>query len=169
MKLIRAKLQDIDNIMQIIDMAKLHLKEQSIDQWQNGYPDCQCIQNDIANNTGFLVVENNIVYGYLCIDFGGEPAYDSLIGEWASEKQYVVVHRFALSNTARGKRLSKQIFSLVEEMALNNNITYFRVDTDVDNLKMQHILKNCGFSYRGTIWFDNSEKIAFDKLFTQNN
>lgn len=44
-------------------------------------------------------------------------------------------------------------------------ISNFRVDTDSDNKKMQHILKKNGFDYCGTIWFDNSEKIAFDKKF----
>ncbi len=29
---------DVNLAVEIIDMAKKHLKEQGIDQWQNGYP-----------------------------------------------------------------------------------------------------------------------------------
>ena len=43
----------------------------------------------------------------------------------------------------------------------------FRVDTDADNKIMQHILKKNGFTYCGVIWFDHSEKIAFEKLLSQ--
>lgn len=43
-------------------------------------------------------------------------------------------------------------------------ISNFRVDTDADNQIMQHVLKKNGFVYCGVIWFDNSEKIAFEKL-----
>lgn len=96
---------EADTAMEIIDMAKAHLKDQGIDQWQTGYPD-----------------------------------------------------------KARGKGLSTDAFRLAEELSKARGIDSFQVDTDADNQKMQHVLKKNGFEYCGTIWFDNSEKIAFDKL-----
>lgn len=42
-------------------------------------------------------------------------------------------------------------------------ISNFRVDTDEANKIMQHVLKKNGFTYCGVIWFDNSQKIAFEK------
>lgn len=39
-----------------------------------------------------------------------------------------------------------------------------KVDTDADNKMMQQALKKFGFTYCGTVCFDNSEKIAFEKL-----
>lgn len=44
-----------------------------------------------------------------------------------------------------------------------SGVREFRVDTDAGNHKMQHILAKQGFQYRGTIRFDNSEKIAYEK------
>ena len=55
------------------------------------------------------------------------------------------------------------MFELVGQMSLEKGVHSFRVDTDADNQKMRHVLQKNGFTYRGTIWFDNSEKIAFDK------
>ncbi|ONI39838.1 GNAT family N-acetyltransferase [Candidatus Epulonipiscium fishelsonii] len=165
LELILMKPSEVDIAMNIIDSAKKHLKEQGIDQWQTGYPDYECIKNDSMTNKGFFAVDNGNILGYLCIDFDGEPAYNNLNGTWSSDKDYVVVHRMAISENARGKNVSSQIFKLVEKMSADKGITNFRVDTDADNVKMQHILKKNGFIYRGTIWFDNSEKIAFDKQF----
>ncbi len=159
------QLSETDIAMNIINGAKKHLKEQGIDQWQKGYPDYDCIKNDAINNKGFFAVDNDKIVGYLCIDFDGEPAYDNLQGSWSSDNSYVVVHRMAISEATRGQNLSSQIFKLVEKMSAEKGINNFRVDTDAANVKMQHILKKNGFIYRGTIWFDNSEKIAFDKQF----
>ncbi len=159
-----AQNNEIDVAMNIINMAKKHLKEQGIDQWQNGYPDHTVIQNDIRQGKGFFVIDGDEINGYLCIDFDGEPAYETLNGEWVTDDKYVVVHRMAFTDSARGKGISTTVFNLVEEMAREKGIRSFRVDTDEANLKMQHVLKKNGFTYRGTIWFDNSQKIAFDKI-----
>ncbi len=165
MKLINITLEDVTQAMQIIDSAKKHLKEQGINQWQTGYPDYERIKNDALEKIGYFIVDDEEVLGYLCIDYNGEKAYEDLKGEWAKDDKYVVVHRMAFSDKARGKKLSDKVFCLVQEMSKEKGINYFRVDTDGDNLKMQHVLKKNGFTYRGTIWFDNSEKIAFDKVF----
>ena len=48
-------------------------------------------------------------------------------------------------------------------MSRERGVYSFRVDTDADNRKMRHILEKNGFTFRGTICFDNSEKLAYDK------
>lgn len=179
-RLRKAEKHETDIVMNIINQAKSHLKDQGIDQWQSGYPDRTCIERDIQAGKGYFLVENVIEYstahitehiaehekilGYLCIDFDGEPAYDELKGTWLTDEKYVVVHRLAFADQARGKGISFETFRLVEEMCRENGVNDFRVDTDEGNLKMQHILKKTGFEYRGTIEFDGSEKIAFEKI-----
>ena len=165
MKLRHALLEELDIAMDIINMAKAHLKEQGIDQWQQGYPDVAAVENDIHLERGYFVTQNDKILGYLCIDFGGEPAYDTLDGTWASQGDFVVVHRMAFHRNARGKGLASGVFRLVEELSTQKGVNYFRLDTDEGNVKMQHLLKKNGFTYRGPIVFDNSEKIAFDKVF----
>ena len=160
-----AALEELGEAMGIINGAKRHLKEQGIDQWQTGYPDEACIRRDIVSGKGFMVVDGNEVLGYLCVDYDGEPAYEGLNGEWKADGKYVVVHRMAFAENARGKGLSSRVFALVEEMSRERGVHAFRVDTDADNRKMLHVLEKCGFMRRGTILFDNSEKVAFDKTF----
>lgn len=180
----KAEQTETDIAMKIINQAKAHLKEQGIDQWQSGYPDRMCIEKDIRMGKGYFLAEksaenlaanciessteyfagNEEILGYLCIDFDGEPAYESLDGTWLINGKYVVVHRLALADEVRGKGISFEVFRLVEELCRANDIHDFRVDTDAGNMKMQHILKKTGFEYRGTIEFDDSEKIAFEKI-----
>lgn len=167
MKLVSSKKEDLALAMEIIDGAKKHLRSQNIDQWQAGYPDEAAILGDAESARGYFVMENELVLGYLCIDFAGEPAYDDLNGQWLRDKPYVVVHRLAFHENARGKHMADAVFRLVEELSLSKNIDYFRIDTDGDNKQMQHILQKNGFTFRGTICFDNSEKWGFDKEITR--
>lgn len=164
-KLRLAKSDEADTAMEIINSAKAFLKAQGVDQWQTGYPDDKIIKQDIATGKGYFAVDDDQILGYLCVDFDGEPAYDGLKGEWQSNADYVVVHRLAFGPAARGKGASGAVFSLVEELSRQKGVHYFRIDTDGDNQIMQHVIKKNGFTYRGKIWFDNSDKIAFDKEF----
>lgn len=164
MELRTAKREDLDQIMGLIDGAKDFLRSQGVDQWQNGYPDRDCIAADIEAQTGYLCVLDGRPVGYACICFDGEPAYDTLDGAWLSLQPYVVLHRLALDSLVRGQGLASFVFRQAEEMARARGVGSFKVDTDSGNLIMRHILKKEGFQYCGTIQFDNSEKIAFEKL-----
>ena len=160
-----AQTNDAQLAMSFIDQAKAHLKAQGIDQWQTGYPDLACIEADIALQKGYFLADGETPIGYLCIDFAGEPAYLDLKGEWGSSEAYGVVHRMAIGDTRRGQGLAARTFRLVQQLCLERNVHCIRIDTDGANEKMQHVLAKAGFQYRGTIQFDGSEKIAFDKMF----
>lgn len=163
MELRKAKGDELDTAMALIDQAKAFLKQQGVDQWQSGYPDRDCIAADIAAEKGYFCVEDGTVAGYLCIDFDGEPAYASLNGTWLTQEAYVVVHRMALDDRVKGRGLASRAFALVEELARKRGVHSFKVDTDRDNRIMRHLLEKNGFTDCGTIRFDNSEKIAFEK------
>lgn len=97
MELRKAKREDLEQIMELIDNAKCFLRSQGVDQWQNGYPDKDCLEKDIEKEIGYLCMLDGRPAGYVCIDFNGEPAYNTLSGSWLSSQPYVVLHRLALS------------------------------------------------------------------------
>ncbi len=158
-----ATAQDLEPIMEIINQAKAFLKAQGIDQWQTGYPAVSDIKRDIEEKKGYLIVEDGEYHGYFCADFGGEPAYENIEGAWNYDEPYVVVHRMAFAESSRGKGISAEAFPLIEQLCRDNDVHYFRVDTDRDNKIMQHLLGKAGFVYCGKIWYDGAERIAFDK------
>ena len=159
-----AKRENLSIAIALINQAKEYLKEQGINQWQTGYPDAECIEADIENDKGYLLIHTGKIIGYMCIDFDGEPAYETLKGEWKSKRNYAVVHRMAIDSSFRGKGIAITTFELIENLCKTKEIFSIRVDTDQANTKMQHILKKSEFEYCGRIWFQNSEKIAFEKL-----
>ena len=78
MELKIAKADHLQRIMELINDAKAYLKSCGVDQWQNGYPDQHSIENDIRKGPGYLCIADEKIVGYVCIDFEGEPAYETL-------------------------------------------------------------------------------------------
>lgn len=97
------------------------------------------------------------------------PSLESLVTTICKESgsadlPYGVVHRMAIDDVCKGKGAAPAFFRFAEELCKERDIRSNRVDTDADNRMMQRVLEKQGFTYCGTVCFDNSEKIAFEKL-----
>ena len=149
---------------QLIEQAKVFLRENGVDQWQTGYPNEGAIAGDLQRGEGYVMEAEGQVRGYACISFAGEPCYNDLEGKWLSDLPYGVVHRMAIDDVCKGKGAAPAFFRFAEELCKERDISSIRVDTDADNRMMQRVLEKQGFTYCGTVCFDNSEKIAFEKL-----
>lgn len=160
----RAKREDLAAYAAIIEDAKLFQREQGFVQWTDDYPNADTVAQDMDLGRGYALEVDGQVAGYLCLDFGGEPDYDEIQGEWRLDAPYAVVHRMALHRSFRGRGLAETTFRLVEERCRQQGFTYLRIDTDPQNQRMQHVLTRSGFTYCGVIFFQGGGKAAFDKI-----
>lgn len=159
-----AKATEIELCGGIIQEGRQFQREQGFVQWTDDYPNMDTIRGDVAAGTGYVLRVDGAIAGYMCLDFAGEPAYADIEGKWGAEQPYAVVHRMAFSRKFRGTGLVDAAFALIEKLCLERGVAYIRVDTDFPNKRMQHILSKNGFTRRGTIVFQGSGKIAYDKL-----
>lgn len=167
MKLRKSVNEDINNIMQIIDEAKEALKEQGIDQWQNGYPNADVIRNDILNNDSYVFIKNNEIVATSAVSFDGEKTYDKIYdGSWITNDEFAVIHRIAISNKYKGTGIASEIIKMIEAICLDKNVHSIKVDTHEFNIPMQKLLKKNDFKYCGVIYLeDKSKRVAFEKIF----
>lgn len=165
-----ANQEQLNIALDMIEQGRTYLKNQGIDQWQNGYPNAESIQQDIDNQKGYFLTDGEHDLAYLCMDFSGEPAYNDIKGAWLTDDnaQYMVIHRLAFHESYRGKGLATTVFQLAGEFCKEHGVNSIRVDTDSDNKIMQHTLKKAGFTYCGTIWFAGGDKVAFEKVLSMN-
>lgn len=157
-----AQAGDIDVCSEIIRAGREFQQEQGFVQWTEDYPNRDTIQEDVKDQIGYVVKTDGQIAGYMCIDFGGEPAYHTIQGQWRTEEPYAVVHRMAFSKGSRGKGLTQITFDLIKELCRSKGVKSIRVDTGLQNQRMQHILEKNGFRYCGVIIFQGSEKMAYD-------
>ena len=69
----RATIHDVDRILSIIRDAQLSLRDLGIDQWQDGYPSRDVIEEDIARCVGYVQCnDENEAVGYAAIVLSGE-------------------------------------------------------------------------------------------------
>jgi GNAT superfamily N-acetyltransferase len=159
-----AKLQDLERCYEILDAGRNFQRAQGFFQWRDDYPNRDSIRQDIAQNQGYVVRVDEVIAGYLCLCFTGEPAYEGLTGgTWLSEGPYGVVHRMAFHEDFRGKGLSSTTFELVGALCRSRGVYHLRVDTGPQNLRMQHVIEKSGFQLRGTVQYSGSDRLAYEK------
>ncbi len=155
----KATTKDIDDILIIIEEAKRFLKENNVDQWQDGYPNKDTLLEDIKNKNLYVVEDGGMIVAVFALveyDSNYDLIYD---GNWNKDSAYIALHRIAVSS--KGKGISKIIFDYVKQ-----RYDYIRIDTHKDNKIMQKCLAKNGFKYCGTIILnrDKSKRLAYDYI-----
>ncbi|MBU9790021.1 GNAT family N-acetyltransferase [Lentilactobacillus sp. G22-6] len=147
--------EDLPTIKKIIKEAKAYLKQQGIDQWQNGYPDDEALETDVKFGITYVLIIDGKIAGTAALHQGLDVNYLNIHdGEWVNgiHGRYTAIHRIAMSADFRGQHLSdKMITGLI---TISGVLGYkdIRIDTHPDNFGMQHVITTNGFTKRGTIY-----------------
>lgn len=157
----KAAMNDVPVIMRLIDEARVIMRScGNVNQWIDGYPSEETIQNDINNGHCYLLEEQDgqIVASFAFIP-GPEPTYKEIFeGRWLDDEPYYVVHRLASTPS------SHAVFNDVMDycMGVAGNL---RIDTHRDNVIMRHVIERYGFTYCGIIYLLNGdERLAYQLM-----
>jgi GNAT superfamily N-acetyltransferase len=151
-------------IWEILQQAIRRRKEDGSNQWQDGYPNPDVIEQDIEKSAGFVLTADDNVIGYCAILINDEPEYAKIEGSWLTNGDFIVVHRVAISDSFLGKGLAKKIFLFIEEFAKKNRIPSIKVDTNFDNPAMMNVFEKSGYVYCGEVYFRGSPRKAYEKV-----
>ena len=162
-----AKKEDIESILEVISHAKEYMKRNNSTQWNENYPNKETIINDIENNIGYVLIVENLIRGYIVVDFSDDEIYKNIKGKWKTFGNYASIHRCAIHKELRGQGYGSELFKFAEKLALSKNIRSVRVDTAPENETMKHLFNKNGYEYCGIVFIDG-EKIAYEKLLTSN-
>lgn len=160
----KAEISDKDVIWKIIQQAIERRRLDGSTQWQNGYPNEQTVESDIAKNFGFVLTVGEKIAVYVALIFNDEPAYSSIDGAWLTTGEFVVIHRVAVSEDFAGQGLVKKLFDSIEEFVKSKNVASIKVDTNFDNTAMLKILEAKGYTYCGEVLLNSGMRKAFEKV-----
>ena len=159
---------DIPSIVQIIEAAKDHLAFLKIDQWQNGYPNKEQIENDVTNNESYVVLnDEQTIIATAMFTVHPEPTYKIIEGKWLvpESETYGVIHRLAIRKEYKNSGIATFVLKSFHQQLLNKNIKSLKIDTHQDNHEMQSLIKKLGYVYCGIIFTDyNAKRLAFEKV-----
>lgn len=165
----KANFAEAPAIWTILQQAIEQRKQDGSDQWQNGYPNEQTIQDDISKGYGYVLVDNTGVVAYAAIIFGIDPTYTDIKGQWITNGDYVVVHRVATSNVVKGKGVATHLFEMIEDLSRQHNVFSIKVDTNFDNKPMLRILDKLNYKYCGEVFFEGAPRKAFEKVLPEKS
>lgn len=153
----QAKISDIDEILEVFEIAKQIMRANgNHSQWLGGYPSRELLSQDIKTDSLYIVEDEQIEAVFALIE-GIDPTYIDIEGSWLDDKPYATLHRVA----SRGKK--KGIFSKILEFSstINSNL---KIDTHKDNVIMQGAVEKAGFKYCGIIYVeDGTPRLAYQK------
>jgi GNAT superfamily N-acetyltransferase len=154
----------LDDIMTIIGQAKRRMKEQGLDQWQDGYPDEAAILNDIKHKQGHVFRKRFVFAAYAAIVFDKDPYYEKIDGKWLSNGEpYVTVHRLAVHDDFLGLDLARHALKFAERKARAKGVKWFRIDTHHDNRAMRNLIRDFGFTLCGIVQVRDGMRMAYEK------
>lgn len=156
--------KDTADIWALLQQGILKRKEEGSQQWQDGYPNLETVEHDIAQGFGYVLKHQHQVVAY-CALMPHEPAYEAIEnGAWLTAEPYIAVHRLVVHEDYLGLGLAKTVLLWVEDWAKGQSITSIKVDTNYDNASMLHIFKVLGYVCCGEVYFRGSSRKAFQKI-----
>lgn len=159
MKIELAKLEQIEEIKKIYEIAKLFMRENGNNvQWINGYPSLEQIRVDILNHYLYVIYDDESIVGVFALIIGVDPSYNYIEGSWLNDEEYGTIHRIASNFRKKG------ILECAVDYAFTKT-SNVRIDTHEKNIPMQNAIKKLGFTECGIIYLvsDNTPRLAYQK------
>ncbi len=159
-----ASISQLDPIWEIFDAAIERRREEGSQQWQDGYPNREIIQNDMTHGYAQIWQQEGKVAAYAAAIDQPDPDYIDIEGAWLTDGSYLVIHRIAVSPDFLNRGLATQVMKDLESVALEKKLPSIRVDTSYDNPAMQRVFEKLGYTHCGTIRIRGKKRLAFEKI-----
>lgn len=158
---------DIDGIVPILDEARRTIAALGINQWQDGYPNREVIEEDVRLGQSYVLVKEGCVIGTFALVTNGDPTYDVIEhGHWTTgddNRNYNAVHRVAIAVASRGSGASTAMIGFAADLTRMAGKTSVRIDTHEGNRVMRRMLEKHGFVHCGTIYLANGDpRVAYE-------
>lgn len=162
LELVVADIGDVEFALRSVRGAQERLARADIDQWQNGYPNRERLEEDVRLGIGRVLVADGQRVAYGVLTYDGERAYDDLRGgEWlTSGVAYATIHRLCVAEEEVGKGYGRAFMECAEREAATR-VASIRVDTHPDNLIMQRLISSLGYRYCGVVEYE-SPRLAYE-------
>lgn len=162
MEIRKATEGDLKEIMEIYAEARnFMVRTGNPHQWaERCWPPEWLIRQDIEEGKSYVCRDATGLAAVFFYDYGEgvDPSYGVIDGAWCQEGPYGVVHRIA---AREGRGAGKHCILWAYEQC-----RHLRIDTHADNLVMQKVLGQLGFTYCGVIYLADSHdpRLAFEKI-----
>tara|TARA_Y100000588_G_C14237018_1_gene917793 strand:- start:1599 stop:2120 length:522 start_codon:yes stop_codon:yes gene_type:complete len=165
MKIRKANISDLSNIMEMYKSCVQGMIKNDIDQWDKSYPNSEVITNDLENTTYYVATINKEIIGGINIDQIQDNTYLDI--DWQDKTNaFLVVHRLAVKEAFWNKKIGKELMLFAENLVTEKNMRSIRLDTYSGNAKAMEFYKRLGYRKLGAINLkpEKNEYYCFEKI-----
>lgn len=150
---------DIGGIMAVVEASREIMQAGGNFQWDENYPLQVHFEQDIVEGTLYIIDENGVVAGLICLN-SDEPAVYSE-ASWQSGGDRLVIHRMAVSPEYRRHGFAGELLYFAAKHSLENGASSLRTDTFSGNIPMNTLFLKHGFRKTGAVELEGKKQQPF--------
>ena len=161
----KAKINELDEIMNMYTSCVDGMQKANIDQWDSTYPNRAKICEDIRNKSFYIFLINDKIIGGINIDKIQDKTYLDI--EWKDKSnKFLVVHRLAVRQEFWKKGIGNKLMIFAESLVKEKKLNSIRLDTYSSNPIAINFYLNLGYIKKGEIFLkpNKNEYYCFEKL-----
>lgn len=161
----KAKINELDEIMNMYASCVDGMQKANIDQWDSTYPNRKIISEDIRNKSFYIFLINDKIIGGINVDKIQDKTY--LDVEWKDkDNKFLVVHRLAVRQEFWKKGIGNKLMIFAESLVKEKKLNSIRLDTYSSNPIAINFYLNLGYIKKGEIFLkpNKNEYYCFEKL-----
>lgn len=156
----KARLTDIDTLMDVTKACAKHMISKGIYQWNEHYPNKMAFLNDIKHDELYVLELEDSVIGSVVLSDLMDDEYIPI--NWLTENsKNLYIHRLVIDPKHQGKGYAQKLMNFAEQFAIDNNYRSVRLDTFSQNKRNLKFYELRGYKRLGDIYFPKQSGFPF--------
>lgn len=156
----RAKLSQIEEILDITRSCAKKMIVDGIFQWNDTYPNSKVFKQDLERKELYVSISEKKIVGCVVISTQMDEEYKSV--KWLTQtSEHYYIHRLAVHPDYQGKGIARSLMDYAENLGVQNNKASIRLDTFSQNHRNQKFYEARGYSRLENIYFPEQSEFPF--------
>ena len=137
---------DLTEICNMVEAAKILMAEQGIEQWDDLYPVFEDFEQDVKKKTLYLALMDDLLAGIYVISEDCDDEYFKC--DWEN-KRPCIIHRFCISPSFQNNGVGKEVLNHIEKQLIGSGYDSVRLDEFTQNPYALRLYEKNGYVKRG--------------------
>ncbi len=147
----KATENDFIEVMHIYYACVYTMNQNGLYNWNTAYPAYTDVHSDILKGDIYILRENHVCLGVVCLNEDQPEEYLGLT--WEYESPFLVVHRLAVHPAFRNRKIGEKLMTFAADMAGEKGYRSIRLDAITVNPPAMKLYEKAGYEHRGIIHF----------------
>ena len=157
MEIVRAKVGDITEILDLVQECIKDMNTHGIDQWNEQYPPHEIFISDIETGSLLTIKDEERIVGIIVLSEEQDEEYKQV--DWTDKfGKVLVVHRLSVHPKWQRRGIAGKLMDYAESFAKENGYSSIRLDTYCGNPRSLKLFEKRGYERKpGHIFFPECE------------